>query len=226
VVEINNDTLIDCCCFSDHLTGATFREGQLIGFSESEGRGRVTSGDLEPGGTVTIVLSGNPPRGEEGTLACCNRLVEALRQRGENWENPVEIKNEPHIDAMVSGYGSSEGRVLKIQVVRALTKPDFWCIAAKNNKNILKVTPRKAADILKDAICLKVGKIIDANIRRGITLVLDATDVPGLVIGVVLEAFDTLYGVWVRGQGFESVWIVGPWWEMVYELSLPKPKSL
>lgn len=40
MVEINNDTLIDCCCFSDHLTGATFREGQLIGFSESEGRGR------------------------------------------------------------------------------------------------------------------------------------------------------------------------------------------
>ena len=75
-----------------------------------------------------------------------------------------------------------------------------------------------AAGILKVAIEHKVRKI-DTSVRATLTLVLDACDVPGLSLDPVIDAFNADHSEWLAAQGFQSVWVVGPWVEMVRELA-------
>lgn len=68
-VSINSTEIIhDNICAHDHLSGATIRNGETINFSESLGRGRAASGDLDAAGCITISINGVPPRGEAGAL--------------------------------------------------------------------------------------------------------------------------------------------------------------
>ena len=201
----------------DHLSATTTRNGKIVGFGESQGRGRAASGDADDSGTVTITLAGTAPRGEEGTIQACQRLVAYLNAQGESWDEPSEITGVQHIDAIADGITSSAGETLKIQVVRALTDPSFWQSIGHNGNATLTLSLSECADILKMAIEFKAGKI-PPEIRADIALALDANDLPGLALDPVVEQFVLRHSQWAHTQGFRGIWLVGPWKEMVNHL--------
>lgn len=202
----------------DHLSSTTTRAGVIIGFSESQGRGRAASGDVDGSGCVTITINGGPPRGETGTFDASCRLVAQLNSKlSQSWAQPIEIAGVRYIDAEAQGVGTFSGRKLTIQVVRALTDPAFWETLGYRGQASLSLPLRTAAKILKAAIERKTGKIPSA-VRPSLTLALDATDVPGLSLDAVVHEFNSVYGCWVETQGFEAVWVVGPWHDMVHKL--------
>lgn len=202
----------------DHISATTIRNGKVVGFGESQGRGRAASGDIDDSGTVTITLIGTSPRGEEGTIQACQRLVAHMNSKNEQWREASEISGVQHIDATAEGIGINAGVLLKIQVVRALTDSAFWqslgCIGSKT----LNLSLSECADILKRAIEFKAGKI-PPDIRAEFALVLDSNDLPGLALDSVVQEFLARHSIWTRAQGFRDVWLVGPSKEMVNHLS-------
>lgn len=202
---------------SAHSSATTTRKGKIVGFGESDGRGRAASGDVVGSGMIEITVSGSSPRGEEGALAACERLVEHLNLSGSSWASPIEVVGVQHVDAKVQRADGVDGTPLTIQVVRALTDPGFWRSLGRNSNTAISVSVPEAADFLKAAVESKANKI-PVEIRRDITLVLDATDVPGLSLDPVVDEFNCRLGEWAASLGFESVWVVGPWREMVREL--------
>ena len=211
-----SELLSDRAVASDHLSATTTRQGRLVGFSESEDRGRSATGDLNEDGTVTIEVMGAAPKGEEGAMGCCFRLIEAKRKKGELWADPVEISGEAHIDASAAWLVDSSVK-LKIQVVRALVDQAFWSSLGREQFTSIRVEPKIAAELLQKSIELKIGRI-PLGVRRETVLLLDATDVPGLVLTDVVEEFHKQYLAWCKKQGFAEVWITGPWQEMTHKL--------
>lgn len=206
----------------DHASATVTRKGKVIGFSESQGRGRAASGDVHESGRVTIGICGSPPRGEEGTIEACHRLImQRNLALGETWEEPREVRGVQYIDAEVLGSGSFAGRRMTIQVVRALTDPSFWKTLGYAGRESLDLSQDEAAEVLKNAIEFKASKI-PLGVRSSLTLALDATDVPALSMHAVVDSFNSLHGSWLDAQGFESVWVVGPWREMVSRLGVAK----
>ncbi len=210
----NGGTIRDFAVMSDHSSATITRKGKIVGFGESHGRGRAASGDLVDSGMIEIAVSGSSPQGEEGTFPTCQRFVEHLNLSGSCWAPPTEIVDRQYIDAIADG---TDAPPLKIQVVRALTDPKFWQSLGCNSNMAISVSVPEAADLLKSAIESKANKI-PANIRSSITLVLDATDVPGLSLDPVVDEFNFRLGKWAISLGFESVWVVGPLRGMVRKL--------
>lgn len=204
--------------FGDHASATTTRNGKIVGFSESQGRGRAASGDVEGSSHVSIKISGVPPRGEEGAIQACQRLVDHLNLIGQSWANPSEVSGVQHIDAIAVGEGSFSGKTLVIQVVRALTDPAFWQSLGHTGNSDLSLSLVEAADTLRAAVELKAQKIPHA-MRSRLTLALDACDVPGFALDPVVEEFKLRHGQWASTLGFNSVWITGPWGQMVNQLS-------
>jgi len=201
----------------DHMSATTTRNGKIVGFGESEGRGRAASGDADDSGSVTITLIGSSPRGEEGTIQACQRLVAHLNSQSESWGEPHEVSGTQHIDAIADGTGASAGETLRIQVVRALTDPGFWQSLGHSGNVTLTISQSECTDILRKAIEFKASKI-PLEIRADLALVLDANDIPGLALDPVAQEFIARHSAWARAQGFRGVWLVGPWKEMVNQL--------
>lgn len=202
---------------TDHLSATITQKGKVVGYGESHGRGRAASGDAHDSGMIEIRLSGSSPRGEEGALAACERFIEHLNLSGGSWAPPVVVTGVQHIDATAQRADGADRPPLTIQVVRALTDPSFWRSLGRNSNTSVSVTVSEAADLLKSAVDFKASKI-PTEIRSGITLVLDATDVPGLSLDPVVDEFNSRLGEWAASLEFESVWVVGPWREMVRKL--------
>lgn len=212
------ETLISSAGAHDHASCTTIRNGKIIGFSETPGRGRAASGDIDESGRVLVDIVGVPPRGEAGTLEASCRLVDQLNRKfSQSWAVPTEILGVQHIDAQALGIETFSGRTLTIQIVRALTDPAFWKNLGYSGHISLSLSLRKAAEVLKAAVDLKVAKI-PSPARSSLTLALDATDVPGLSLDSVIDEFNEIYGAWVDAQGFEAVWVIGPWGDMVRKL--------
>jgi hypothetical protein len=201
----------------DHLSATTTRKGKIVGFGESQGRGRAASGDADDSGMIAITVSGSSPRGEEGTLESAQRLVEHLNLTGGRWAPPIEVVGVQHIDATAERADGAEGSALTIQVVRALTDAAFWRSLGRSSNAAISIPVSEAAGLLKSAVEFKADKI-PREIRAALTLALDATDVPGLSLDPVVDEFNSAHGGWAESLGFESVWVVGPWREMVRRL--------
>lgn len=215
----SNESMDDSARVGDHASCTTTRNGKTVGFGESQGRGRAGSGDIDDSGAVAITLTGVPPRGEAGTFDTCQRFVNQLNSKfSQSWVAPIQVHGVRYIDAEAVGSGPFAGRRLTIQVVRALTDPVFWEGLGYNRRVSLSLSLNTAAGILRAAVESKVGKIPPA-VRSSLTLLLDATDVPGLSLDGVVDEFNQVYGRWADTQGFESVWIVGPWVSMVRRLT-------
>lgn len=202
----------------DQLSCTTTRDENIVGFGESQGRGRAASAEIDAFGCVAISINGTPPRGETGTLDASRRLVAELNNKlSQSWAQPTEVNGAQYIDAEALGVEAFAGRKLTIQVVRALTDPEFWRSLGYSGHVLLSLPLRSAAEVLKSAIELKAGKI-PTTVRPSLTLALDATDVPGLSLDAVVDEFNEVYGKWVETLGFEAVWVVGPWHSMVHKL--------
>lgn len=203
----------------DHVSATTTRNGKVIGFAESHGRGRAAAGDMDDSGHVSISVAGTSPKGEEGALQACCRLVDHLNSMGESWGIPLEVSalKYKYVDAIASGEGGFSGQSLAIQVVRAFTDPAFWQQLNYYEANTLCLSLVESAQLLKLAVESKLKKI-PIDHRPPLTLVLDACDVPGLALDAVVDEFNLQYGSWVEAQGFHAVWVVGPQHEMVNRL--------
>jgi hypothetical protein len=213
------ESLSDPAQFGDHVSCTTTRGGKIIGFTESQGRGRTGSGDIDGSGLVAITLTGVPPRGEAGTLKACQRFVDHINSKfAQSWASPTEVRGVQHVDAEAVGFGPLAGLKLTIQVVRALTDPVFWKDLGYDGHVSLSLPLDGAASVLKAAVELKSGKI-PLTIRPLLTLILDATDVPALSLDGVVDEFNKGRGGWVDAQGFQSVWVVGPWNSMIRRLT-------
>jgi hypothetical protein len=205
----------------DHISATTTRNGKIIGVAESHGRGRAASGDMDDSGHISISVAGTSPRGEEGALEACRRLVTHLNSIGECWGSPLEERGVKYIDATASGNGSFSGQKLTIQIVRASTDSDFWQQLGHNGNNKVSLSLAEAAQLLKSAVQSKLKKI-PLEHRSHLTLALDACDVPGLALDAVVEEFNLRHGGWVESHGFHRVWVVGPQHEMVNQLCRAK----
>lgn len=202
---------------SDGVVALTQQDGRNVRVSADEGRGRASNGDLSPGGGVTLGILGKPPLGEEGTEETSGRLFRHLNALGARFTDLQHVKGIPHIDASVC---SPDGATVNIQVVRALTDAAFWEeLARSKSGEVERVVPMaEAVEMLRKSISHKSKPELD-----GFILALDATDVPGLSLDAVHEAFNAQYGGWVDSLGFYQVWVVGPWPEMIHQLGLSNP---
>ena len=213
----SDDKIKTSAVMGDHLSATTTRNGKVVGFGESHGRGRAASGDADESGIVEITILGSSPRGEEGAIEACQRLVEQLNLGGTIWAPPIEVTNVQHIDAIAERADGTARNRLTIQVVRALTDPVFWRSLGHEKSVTIGIPVAEAAGLLKSAVEFKANKI-PSEIRTALTLVLDATDIPGLSLDPVVDEFNLRHGAWAEAQGFEGVWVVGPWRDMVKEL--------
>lgn len=208
--------------FGDHLSGTVTRNGKLIGFSESHGRGRAAHGTIDDTGSASFGIAGSSSHGEDGTLEASKFLVQALNESGGSWEEPVLV-SASNVDAISQGSESGTPAELKIQVVRAIVDNDIWkALGSDNEVERSSMTPAQIAQFVKDAIALKATKIPPAD-RAEIALVLNAIDTPVICFDDVVSAFSTEYGTWAESLGFRDIWVVGPWTSMAKRLACAPP---
>lgn len=193
--------------FGDHASATTIRGGRVVGIGESHGRGIAAHADLNPDGTFAIGALGVPSTGEKGTLEACCSLVDVLNAGGVCWNAP-ELVERPHIDAIARAADGAATRELHLQVVRAPADAAYYHALRKSGAHQATVTPAQCADVLREAIALKVDKI-PGTARGAITLVVNVRDAPVYAFPDVVDAFHATHGAWAAAQGFDSVWVAG-----------------
>lgn len=169
------------------------------------------------GDRVDYVLEGRPPTNEQGVHTACQWLVNALRERGEPWGNVVIPEEVSDVDA-VSTHDVDTERTLRMQCVRAMVNPSYWAELRKSGIVATVMSVSEAAALLEAAIRKKAARIPEAQ-RRGLTLVLDATDTPVVALPAVLTAFSVGIKEGIVALGFESVWVIGPMPQLVAQLA-------
>lgn len=201
--------------FSDHLSATTTRGGKVIGFSESQGRGRASTADVNADGTISLTVTGSSSLGEQDTLKSCQLLIERLNKPDPLWSQPI-LGTHPAVDAEATAVGCDD--TFHMQVVRAITNSEFWRelgrLGASGFRN---VTPTEAASGIRDSILHKASSIPPSD-RSRLVLVLNSIDSPSLVLDPVIEAFLLMHQLWTRSLGFREIWIVGPWSDLSYRL--------
>src|SRR5262245_42044271 len=106
----------------DHCSATVTRKGEIVGFSESNGRGRAATFDVFEDGSISFSRGGITSQGEEGTLLVSDHLVRTLNSLGSDWGAPV-LSAVQHVDCEAqNGAGKQQ---LWIQVVRAMTDRAF-----------------------------------------------------------------------------------------------------
>jgi hypothetical protein len=188
---------------SGHVMGAHVRNEQTIGFAEGEQSDLTRCASLEADGRVLLNLRGLAPRNEQDSDEVCAILVAALNTEGLQVTSKGRgEQDEDHILVI-------DGVQVGVQVVRALTEPQFWKkLAHSGEVRELRLSPSDAASALKLAIEHKTS--IPAAQRSQLILVLDAYRLPALAIGPVASQFQKAYGAWAQSLGFRAVYVAGP----------------
>lgn len=204
----------------DHGIGITMRGGKVVGFGESQFRGRTAFGDVNNAGKLSYGIEGTTSKGEQGTLETCQLLVQLLNENEnaskQKWTAPESVIL-PHIDCQSAKEGDSD-ESLNMQVVRAVTDQSHWAkLNIEGRVSQDGVTAAKLADELKRSIEIKKAKI-PALHRTNIVLVLNAVDSPVMAFGDVVAAFASLHGEWSASLGFQAIWVVGPTAKLVHRL--------
>lgn len=194
---------------SDHVGMLAEREGQTVGFRESERDGRITSADANDDGSLNYSIKGNSPQGEEDTLSACNQLIKILNQAGANWASPVP--GDGVEDCVAVDNNDSKNKLL-IQVIRAVVSRELWKrlnLEGKYENNNCR--QEDLVEFLKEAISKKASdKKIPPSIRQTLVLALDANRLPVMGFTGVIAQYRSLYQTWTKAQGFREVWVVGP----------------
>lgn len=201
----------------DHLSATTTRDGKVVGFSESTGRGRSATTDVNPDGTISLHVSGSSSLGEEGTLKSCQLLVERLNKPDSRWNSPV-MGIHPSVDCEATAVQGIDR--LEMQVVRAIADSAFWQELGRSGESGLRnLTPQDAANGIKNSISQKATSI-PATDRARLILVLNSIDSPSLILDTVIEEFRRAHLSWAQSLGFREIWIVGPWTNLTHRLDL------
>ena len=206
----------DGMTLGDHMSALQARNGDAVGFTESERDGLSSAASLGPGGDLDDVLEGRSPQGEQDTLPACRVLVSKLNQGGADWDQPRRGTREP-VDCEADNRRAVTSR-LCVQVVRANVDPRLWSTlnrAGKVEETGIAITT--LAEQIKAAIEAK-GQKLPAVSRSGLVLALDATRLPASGFDVVVKEFRSTWGHWASSLGFDAVWLVGPLEELTWRL--------
>ena len=204
-VEINDEAV---AFGQDHFSAlTTLSDGVETGFSESERDGIETEATVHEDGTISIRVTGRSPQGESDTLQACRLLINGLNDAGESWSPP-----KPGLGAVdAESFDTRDSnRHLRMQVVHAITDSSFWRGLSHSGEATFTGNPAEVAGMIKDAILLKANHFGNAPAQRNITLVIDATRLPGLAFSTVASAFQAAHAAWLGTLGFEAIWVVGP----------------
>lgn len=199
---------------NSHLAALHERQGEAIGFSESERQGRTSSASLGDDGSVDMSLVGSSPQGEEDTDATCQVLKERLNLDGANWGN-ITAGNEPADCVLVDA--DDVKRTLRVQVVRAIVSQELWRDLNSQGSAQKSHSPAAAVAEIRAAIESKARKI-PRTIRSELALALDATRLPGLTLDAMVREFRSTSMIWTASHGFAAVWLVGPIPRLVWRL--------
>jgi hypothetical protein len=188
---------------SGHLMAIPIRNEQPIGFTESERPELTRCTSIESNGNIQVNLRGLAPRNEQDSDLVCATLEAALKiegskvrsvGRGEQDEDYILVIDDIHIG---------------VQVVRALTEPQFWkALADHGEVGEVQLSISDAASALKKAIGHKAP--IPPRQRDRLILALDAYRLPALGLGPVMSQFRKVYGGWAQSLGFHAIYVVGP----------------
>jgi hypothetical protein len=168
-----------------------------------DSHGVSVTADLEHNGTSKFSIEGKGPQGEEGNLAVCQTLVEAInRQTGNHWGPPLDVsQDQANGDVDCEAY--HDGERLQIQVVRSETDESIWQTlkhqeqVQRDFRTVDEVTKRLYAAIQKKV----TEKPIPPKQRPMLVLALRA-DITGLhAFGQVVTSFIRQYGAWTLDQG-------------------------
>jgi hypothetical protein len=193
----------------EHIAVLKQKDGENIGFSESERQGTTTSANLEDNGDVSFSLKGKSPQGEQDTLTVCKMLINVLNKNGGKWREP-----EPGVDFVdcVSYDSEDFNKKIEIQVIRASTRQDLWKNLSATGKIERQGIPINDLVLdIKTSIDKKASdRKIPISYRYSITLALDATRLPSHTLDRVVNQFRNDYSEYSKSLGFDSIWIVGP----------------
>lgn len=202
----------------DHFAMLGKREGKPYTFRESRRPdGRKASADRDDDGSLSFSVSGSSPQGEEETLKVGNLLVQRLNLDSSTWGEPVLGDGDDDVDCEATNVNDPSQR-LQLQVVRAITDQRVWKqLNAQGATQESSVAPSSLASSIANTI-KKKSEVIPQDQRRGLTLVLDATLLPGVAFDDVTEEFRRHYSAWTSSLGFEGIWLIGPVSELIQRL--------
>jgi len=194
------------------------KDGHAIGFSESPRDGRSTDATLHREARLKFSLAGSSPQGEEDTLEACRVLAQRLRLDDASWSDPEPASGQ--LDCVIRH--SDQKRKVNIQVVRAIVDPSLWRMLNLTGAVSREIFVTEAVTAIKNAVELKASdRKIHSKDRCAITLVLDATRLPGLAFHDVVDRFRAVHGSWISELGFSAVWLVGPTSSLASRVDMP-----
>jgi putative FmdB family regulatory protein len=204
---------------TDHFAGIGERDGKKIGYRESERNGRLTAADQLDDGSFSYSISGSSPQGEEDTLHTCKLLVTVLNSMGGNWNDPTLSEG---VADCISIDKINSNRKLSIQVIRGIADQGLWReLGQRGSFNESGLNREQLALEIKASILRKASdESIPLVSREGLILALDATRLPVLGLDDVVEEFQSRFGTWTRGLGFDAVWLVGPQPSLISRLDI------
>jgi hypothetical protein len=201
---------------SGHLSALHERQGEAIGFSKSERRGRTSGASQRVNGSVEMSIVGSSPRGQEDTNATCQMLKERLDLDGARWGN-ITSGNEPADCVLVDRHEAN--RALQVQLVRAVVSQKLWRTLNSEGSSQCLLSPAAAVAEFRAAIEAKADdRKISRHVRSKLVLALDATRLPGLTFDAIVREFRSTNLTWTASHGFAAVWPVGLTSRLVWRL--------
>jgi hypothetical protein len=202
------------------------RAGTPIGFGETEHDGKVRGGNLHEDGSISELLQGTPPRGEQNVEEVCRILFLRLNSSGADWTNPTypdpTQAKDGDVDCRAESARDKRTR-LEVQVVNARIDPAFWKKLQATGQ-ISRTEPTMAPLVASLRAAIEKKEKIPTRQRGTLVLALDATHVPATTLGPVVQAFLTSHGLWAASLGFKEIWLVGPQPELTWQLDPPEEK--
>jgi len=190
------------------------RQGEAMGFSESEHHGTASGSSLEEDGNLQYSIEGKSPQGEQGTPAVCEVLLARMKELGYPYDT-VLSGSEP-ADCV---FADSSKRKLpqEVQVARASVSQGLWQQLRYTSAVNRTLTTAMVVKELCDAIQLKERKLVP-SVRCSLVLALDATRLPGFGFDRIVQEFRRSQGSWAASLGFKSIWLVGPITRLTWRL--------
>lgn len=203
---------------SSHLSALGERDGEAIGFSESQRDGRISGASIESDGTLRVTVQGTSPQGEQDTQAACRVLLQRLNSEGVVYSD-VQLGTGDVDCVLVAASGGAEN--YDVQVVRALVSPRFWQNLGATGSVQKDMSAPDAVTEIEKSIALKAN---DAKIprpsRAALVLALDATRLPGLGFDAIVREFRLARGEWAASLGFKAIWLIGPLPRLCWRLDM------
>jgi hypothetical protein len=210
--------IVETLRVNSHLSVLQERDGDAVGFSESEREGRASSASVEEDGTLRFSIQGTSPQGEEDTPTACRVFLGCLAKRGYPYTDVV-AGSEPADCVLVEGPKGLHRQ--EVQVVRAIASQTIWRTLARHGALQSAVSARQVVAELSSAIATKArNERLPERIRANLVLALDATRLPGVAFDTIVREFRKAECTRISVFGFKAIWLVGPTARLCWRLDV------